>query len=350
MGGKVVSLFDGHGGKGAAWRPGTTEMETGARPKQRGGRIVPSRYLQYDKKASGKGTSNTSLFLAKDLGNVGSPKRPVQLQKFKTSVDSTPSILHSTFLDSHESTRPELEVSAINEKSRYKTPVSKLHIKGTSKKKQVLTSSDSDDLIGMLDSQMLLLTYASIKMEKNLVLLEGKAERNLLMLCEEAGKLQKNVHEKKLKLQHLKKETELFEALERQLEILGPVSEQCPQFKEDYKHFATALDTTRHELPMKDIYTEEDMGQYLAELQKSLIMTQNVLNEALLQNFEENAKALNVMKELEEVSLKLDAELPRTFAHIVDLSADVSKEASLHYQKMCEDSLGLETMKQLYFS
>lgn len=54
-------------------------------------------------------------------------------------------------------------------------------------------------------------------MEKNLVLLEGKAERNLLMLCEEVGKLQQNVQEKKLKLQHLKKETELFEALEGQV-------------------------------------------------------------------------------------------------------------------------------------
>ncbi|KAG8126789.1 hypothetical protein E2320_022176 [Naja naja] len=261
--------------------PGTTEMETGARPKQR---------------------------------------------------DITPSVFQSTFLDSHESTLPELEVSAINERSRYKTPVSKLSIKGSSKKK-VSTPSDSDDLIGILDSQMLLLTYASVKMEKNLVLLEGKAERNLLVLCEEVEKLQKNAHEKKHKLQHLKKETELSEALERQLEILGPVSEQCARFREDYKHFATALDTTRHELPTKDIYVE-DMDQYLAPLQ----------------NLEENAKALNVMKELEEVSLKLDAELPRTFARVVDLSADVSKEASLHYQKVCEDTLGLETMKQLYFS
>ncbi|XP_070787852.1 HAUS augmin-like complex subunit 8 isoform X2 [Pituophis catenifer annectens] len=326
--------------------PGTTEMETGARPKQRGGRIVPSRYLQYDKKTGGKGTSNLSF--AKGLENVGSPKR-LSVQKFKTSIEVTPSILQSTFLDSHESTRPELEVSAINEKSHYKTPVSKLNIKGFSQKKKVSTCSDSDDLIGMLDSQMLLLTYASIKMEKNLVLLEGKAERNLLVLCEEVEKLQKNAHEKKHKLQHLKKETELSEALERQLEILGPVSEQCAQFREDYKHFATALDTTRHELPMKDIYVE-DMGQYLADMQKSLAMVQSVLNEALLQNFEENAKALNVMKELEEVSLKLDAELPRTFARVVDLSADVSKEASLHYQKVCEDTLGLETMKQLYFS
>ncbi|XP_058019243.1 HAUS augmin-like complex subunit 8 [Ahaetulla prasina] len=326
--------------------PGATEMETGARPKQRGGRIVPSRYLQYDKKTGGKDTSNLSF--AKGLENVGSPKRPSG-QKFKTSVEAIPSILQSTFLDSHESTRPELEVSAINEKSRYKTPVSKLNIKGFSKKKKISTCSDSDDLIGMLDSQMLLLTYASIKMEKNLVLLEGKAERNLLVLCEEVEKLQKNAHEKKHKLQHLKKETELSEALGRQLEILGPVSEQCAQFRKDYKHFATALDTTRHELPMKDIYVE-DMGQYLADMQKSLAMIQSVLNEALLQNFEENAKALNVMKELEEVSLKLDAELPRTFARVVDLSADVSKEASLHYQKVCEDTLGLETMKQLYFS
>lgn len=54
-------------------------------------------------------------------------------------------------------------------------------------------------------------------MEKNLVLLEGKAERNLLVLCEEVEKLQKNAHEKKHKLQHLKKETELSEALERQV-------------------------------------------------------------------------------------------------------------------------------------
>ncbi|XP_013918436.1 PREDICTED: HAUS augmin-like complex subunit 8 isoform X1 [Thamnophis sirtalis] len=328
---------------------GTTEMETGARPKQRGGRIVPSRYLQYDKKASGKqGTSTTNLSFAKGLENFGSPKR-LSVQKFKTSVETTPSILQSTFLDSHRSIRPELEVSSINEKSYYKTPVSKLSVKGFSKRNKVTTPSDSNDLIGMLDSQMLLLTYASTKMEKNLVLLEGKAERNLLVLCEEVKKLQANAHEKKHKLQHLKKEIELSEALERQLEILGPVSEQCALFKRDYKHFATALDTTRHELPMKDIYVE-DMGQYLADMQKSLAMIQSVLNEALVQNFEENAKALNVMKELEEVSLKLDAELPRTFARVVDLSADVSKEASLHYQKVCEDTLGLETMKQLYFS
>uniref|UniRef100_A0A8C7DX12 HAUS augmin like complex subunit 8 n=1 Tax=Naja naja TaxID=35670 RepID=A0A8C7DX12_NAJNA len=327
--------------------PGTTEMETGARPKQRGGRIVPSRYLQYDKKAGGKDTSNPSLSFAKGVENIGTPKRP-HVQKFRTSVDITPSVFQSTFLDSHESTLPELEVSAINERSRYKTPVSKLSIKGSSKKK-VSTPSDSDDLIGILDSQMLLLTYASVKMEKNLVLLEGKAERNLLVLCEEVEKLQKNAHEKKHKLQHLKKETELSEALERQLEILGPVSEQCARFREDYKHFATALDTTRHELPTKDIYVE-DMDQYLADLQKNLATIQSVLNEAPLQNLEENAKALNVMKELEEVSLKLDAELPRTFARVVDLSADVSKEASLHYQKVCEDTLGLETMKQLYFS
>ncbi|XP_070603798.1 HAUS augmin-like complex subunit 8 isoform X2 [Erythrolamprus reginae] len=323
-------------------------METGAQPKRRGGRIVPSRYMQYDKKTGEKGTSSTNLSFARGLENVGSPKRP-SVQKFKTSVECTPSILHSTFLDSHDSTRPELEVSAINEKSRYKTPVPKLNIKGFSQKKKVLASSDSDDLIGMLDSQKLLLTYASLKVEKKLVLLEGKAERNLLALCEEVKKLQKNAHGIKHKLQHLKKDTELSEALERQLEILGSVCEQCAQFRKDYKHFATALDTTTHELPMKDLYVT-DMGQHLADMQKSLTVLQRVSKEALLQNSEENAKALNVMKELEEVSLKLDADLLRNFAHVVDLSADVSKEASLHYQKVSENTLGLETMKQLYFT
>lgn len=61
----------------------------------------------------------------------------------------------------------------------------------------------------------------------------------------------------------------LLHTLGFQLEILGPVSEQCPQFREDYKHFATAMDTTRHGLPMKDIYIEEDMGQYLGTAMSS---------------------------------------------------------------------------------
>ncbi|XP_063003201.1 HAUS augmin-like complex subunit 8 isoform X4 [Elgaria multicarinata webbii] len=324
------------------------EGDTSTRPKQRGGRIVPSRYLQYERKTAGKETSDTSLSFARGPDRVASPKRP-SFQKRKTLAETTASALQSTMLDKHGVSRPDLELSAINDKSRHQTPVLKPSVKSSSRKKRTLVSSDCEDLIAFQDSQTLLLMNASIKMEKNLALLEGEGERNLFTLFEEAERLQRVVHEKKRRLQRLRKEHELTEALDRQLEVLSPVSKQGARFREEYKHFATALDSTRHELPTKDIYLGENKCQYLADLQKGLAETQGVLEKALLRHSEENARALGAAKELEEASLKLYEELPRTFAQVLDLSAGVSKESSLHYQKVCEDTLGLETAKQLYF-
>lgn len=54
-------------------------------------------------------------------------------------------------------------------------------------------------------------------MEKNQALLEKKTERNLLTLCEERGKLQQDVLRKKHELLQLKKEHELWEALDKQV-------------------------------------------------------------------------------------------------------------------------------------
>ncbi|KAJ6664334.1 hypothetical protein lerEdw1_008553 [Lerista edwardsae] len=273
-------------------------------------------------------------------------------------------VLQSTMREGPGNALPDLEISSINEKSHPRPLLSRSSsVKGILRKEQNLLSSDPDDLIGMLESQTLLLTYASIKMEKNQALLEKKEERNLLTLCEERGKLQQDVHRKKHELLQLKKERELWEALDKQLEMLSPVAKHCVKFQEEYKHFATALDSTRHELPVKEIYVEENKGQYLADLQNSLAITQKMLSKGCREHSEENSKALSVMKELEEVSLKLDAELPRyssksleffagggTFAQVLDLSANVGKETALHCQKLCEDTLGLETMKQWYFT
>ncbi|XP_066491917.1 HAUS augmin-like complex subunit 8 isoform X2 [Tiliqua scincoides] len=322
-------------GKGpAGGESSVAEAEPAVRPKQRGGRIVPSRYLQYDKKTVEKDTTK-----AKGLEKLASPKKRlfVQAQKCKKPVEIVRGGLQSTMLEGLEISRPDLEISAINEKSRRK-------------KEQTLLSSDPDDLIGVLDSQTLLLMFASITMEKNLTQLEEKAESNLLTLCEEREKLQQEVHRKKHELLQLEKENDLWEALDKQFEMLSPVAEQCVKFQEEYKNFATALDSTRHELPVKEIYMEENKGQYLADLQNSLAATQKVLSKGHQQHSEENSKALSVMKELEEVSLKLDAELQRTFAQVLDLSASVSKETALHCQKLGEDTLGLEAMKQWYFS
>ncbi|KAJ7308428.1 hypothetical protein JRQ81_008974 [Phrynocephalus forsythii] len=327
------------------------EAEGGARPKQRGGRIVPSRYMQYERKASGKTASDTSLSFAKGMDLTASPKRPPgHFQKYKSVAEMTPGVLQSTLVDSHASARPDLEFSVINEKSRSRVPTSKSGAKGAREKMQPLeSSSNPEDLIDMLDSQALLLIYASLKMEKSLARLESKSEQDLLTLSEEVGKLQREAHQKKRKLMHQKKEHQLDEAVNRQLDALGPVSQQSARFMKQYKHFGAALDSTRHELPLKGIRMGENKSQFLDDLQGVLAGAQLILSRAVEEHTAENVQVLSRAKELEEASLKVDAELPRTFAHVLDLSADVSKEASLHFQKVCEDALGLEATKQLYF-
>ncbi|XP_032992722.1 HAUS augmin-like complex subunit 8 [Lacerta agilis] len=293
-----------------------SEEKAGAWPKQRGGRIVPARYLDYQK-GSGKAAA-------------------------KATADPH-EVLQSTLVESHGRSRPELELSAIKSKSCPRTS------KATPREKQSEVSPDSDDLIRMLESETLLLTYASLKMEKNTAFLEEQAERNLLTLSREAARLQADAQKKRHRLQRLKKDRQLSESLDRQLEVLGPVCEQIRAFEEEYRHFATALDTARHELPVNEIYLGGDKSQYLDDLQRALAATQEALRRALPEHAKENAKGLSVAKELEETSLEVAAELPRTVAHVLDLSADVGKEASLRCQKVFEDTQGVEKMKQLYF-
>ena len=52
-----------------------------------------------------------------------------------------------------------------------------------------------------------------------------------------------------------------------QIEMLSPYEAVAERFKEQYKTFATALDTTRHELPVKSIHLDGDGQQFLGRKQ-----------------------------------------------------------------------------------
>ncbi|XP_074834112.1 HAUS augmin-like complex subunit 8 isoform X2 [Carettochelys insculpta] len=324
---------------------------TGTRPK--GGRIVKARYLQYDKKPVKKNTSINSSVIScvKRLEKVETPtRRTGGLEKCKAITGTTD--LQSTLLEGHKIARPDLDLSAINDKNLFKkTSGSKsvLTESRSRKKEQKSKSSDPDDVIGMMESQALLLTYASIKMEKNISQLEKKAERNLAILCEEKEKHQKKLYDLKCQLLLNKREQQLEEMLDKQIEVLGPLVTACELFKKEYKAFATALDATRHELPVKNIHIEENRHKYLDDLQKQLAVTHNLLFEAEPGYLEENAKVFPILKDLKEVALKMDAELQRSFKQMQDLSSEVSKEVSLHNQKICEETHGIETLKHWYF-
>lgn len=50
-----------------------------------------------------------------------------------------------------------------------------------------------------------------------------------------------------------------------QITALTPVAATASQFTEEYKTFASAIDTTRHELPVKNLYLEEDREEFLGQ-------------------------------------------------------------------------------------
>uniref|UniRef100_A0A8C8S7E5 HAUS augmin like complex subunit 8 n=1 Tax=Pelusios castaneus TaxID=367368 RepID=A0A8C8S7E5_9SAUR len=336
----------------------------GTRPK--GGRVVKARYLQCDKKSVGKSTSaNSSVISGVKRSEKGETPtgRASLFQKCKATTGSASSTLNrtvlgkddlqSTLLEGHKIARPDLDLSAINEKSLLKkTPGLKSVFRAesrTRKKEQSSKSSDPDDVIGMMESQALLLHYASIKIEKNISQLEEKAERNLSILCEEKEEQQKKLYELKRQLLLKKREQQLEEVLDKQIEVLASLLTVCEQFKDEYKTFATAVDATRHELPMRNLHMEGNRHKFLDDLQKHLVVTRSLLVEAVPGYLEENSKAFPVLKELKEVALKMDSELERNFKQVQDLSFDVSKEVSLHNQKLCEETHGIETLKHWYF-
>lgn len=50
-----------------------------------------------------------------------------------------------------------------------------------------------------------------------------------------------------------------------QIEMLSPLEAVVSRFREQYKTFATALDTTRHELPVKSVHLDGDRQLFLGE-------------------------------------------------------------------------------------
>ncbi|XP_054661253.1 HAUS augmin-like complex subunit 8 isoform X3 [Grus americana] len=276
--------------------------------KRKGGRIVKSRYLQYDKKDTKKDTSVNSFSVSTAKSSFATKPRSVPPQKCKTSTGGVSSSLNqssfekgdlqSTLLGEDKISRPDLDLSAINDKTvRKKTPGSKSAGDTGTRRKPKKVGNNSDALMEELESQTLLLTYLRVKME-----------------------------------------------------ILSPLIPVCEQFKDQYKNFAVSLDATRHELPIKNIHIEGDTLTYLDELQKQLTITQELLTEVTPNYSEDSAKAFSVLTDLKEVSQKLEKELQRSFTQVQNLSFEVSKEVSLHNQGICEENHGLDVVKHWYFN
>ncbi|XP_045408763.1 HAUS augmin-like complex subunit 8 isoform X4 [Lemur catta] len=341
-------------GKPASAGPSTS---SGARRKEgrvAGGKVVASRYMDYEKKTTRKPPATDALETGGKI--PGGVKKPSQLQKSKADRSGVAKgDLQSTLLEGHGSAPPDLDLSAINEKSTVrKTP----QLEKTRSEKTESTSFSAprkkspslSEEMEMMESQTLLLTLLVVKMEKGLAQFEEEAEKHLLKLCKEKEELQKKTHELKRSLLLCQKKRELEEALDAQIEMLSPFEAVAERFKEQYKTFATALDTTRHELPVRSIHLEGDGQQFLDALQSELKTTQKLLRELGIGNSETNVQVLDLLGELKDVAVKKDLELQRSLAQLQELSAEASKEAALINQGVWEEAQGPATPSRWYFS
>ncbi|XP_018423709.1 PREDICTED: HAUS augmin-like complex subunit 8 [Nanorana parkeri] len=354
-------------GSGSQNSSGASSGDTALKKKKAAPKMVKSRYMQYDKPKAAKkpnveNSTLSSAGKAPDRGGNGTPtRRSVVPQRLKAPSAINASVadgnlfrkedLQSTLLDGHKYVLPELDFSVINDKTLQKlTPKSSSTSEQRKLKRETAPVNNAPtDVIDMYESQTLLFTHLTLKMEKNIKRLEEKAERNLLLAIEERNRLQEKVYQLKHDLSLTRNETQLNDLLKKQAEGLVPSSAAMKQFKDSYTSFATAVDCTRHQLPINNIHVVGTRQRYLDNIQKHLSATKTLVEEAIPRSCDESIDLLATIKSLEDIALKTDTELSRSLHQILDLSSKVNKEMSLQSQKLVEENCEVDVMKQWYF-
>lgn len=354
-------------GKPAASGAGAVSKTKGR--KVQGGRVVESRYLQYDKK-----TKKVSVAAKGEKPPEGRKASTVPRSREESKVMGTGN-LQSTMLEGHGLNPPDLDLSAIGDKSMSRKALQvERKVPGTDKstsllrpdKKRILRKKrrDLQETMDMMESQTLLMTLLSVKMENNLALLEEKAEKDLAAMCHEKERLQRQALELRRQLLLRQKHEELAAALDAQIEVLSPLQPVLERFKEEYKTLGRALDTTRHELSMQAIHMEGSGQDLLDDLEPALRTTLKLLGDLSICCLDDSAQVqgdstqqpgasaqLNcLLKELKCLVTEKDLELCRLVSQVVELGSQASKEAALTNQEAWEEAQGTLTSSQGYFS
>ncbi|XP_058513922.1 HAUS augmin-like complex subunit 8 isoform X2 [Ochotona princeps] len=329
--------LSGEGGKmadaGDAGKPaGIPGTSGGAKMKEkrgRGGRVVESRYLQYEKKGARKAPAADT---SRCGGKAPDSGRKAGVQQSRDGSGLGQGDLQSTMLEGHSAAPPDLDLSDIHGKSMtVKTPQPS---KKPSRKAALSTCAPR----------------RKGPMEKRLAEQEQRAEQELVLLEREKERLQTESAELRRRLLLQQKQRELEAKFNAQMQVLGPLVEVADRFQEQYKALAAALDSTRHELPGRAIHLEQDGRHLLDSLQLELTTTQRLLQDLGVGPEEEKpTRALDLLRELRALATQKDLELQRSFAEVLELSAEASQEAALVNQEVLERAGGLAAPSRWYF-
>ncbi|XP_074524582.1 HAUS augmin-like complex subunit 8 isoform X2 [Halichoeres trimaculatus] len=316
--------------------------------------VVKSRYMQAAEKTSlSKSNSLTNESVTVPLRPVSPkpsgvkprvgtpPRRSMAPQALSTTImsrESNPSLLgksllQSTFADIPCSL-PDFDMSVIKEKT-----VSE----GT-----VEPERNPENEKRLVEMQTFLLAYLTAKMESNTAKLKVEAEARILQEMEEVEALQREVQEKRHQYLLMDKERLVNELLDLQIAALTPVAEAAKQFTKDYNTFAQAVDTTRHELPVKNFYIDGDRKDFLEKAEACLKESEKLLLECTDGDHKDNSASLECLKDLRMTSKDISQQLSGTCSELLELSSLVCRHTIQVQQATEEQQLGTARTQELY--
>ncbi|KAK7889725.1 hypothetical protein WMY93_025285 [Mugilogobius chulae] len=315
---------------------------------QASGTIVKSRYLQSAEKTLSKSSSSNNESMGapqrpaspKPKPKVGTPpRRSIIPQALTTSImakENEPSILvksvmQSTFSDGH-CLRPDFDISVIKEKSQLENI--------TEPERNPVPENDKR----IIEMQTLLLAYLTAKMESNTAKLRVEAETRIVQELEEEEVLRIEVLDKKRQYELKEKNRLLSELLDLQIASLTPLAEAATQFTEEYKSFAAAVDTTRHELPVKNFH----MFPFTDKAESCLGESEKLFKECTHGNTLNNCASLKYLKSIKTASKDIGKELTGTFSELLELSSLICQQTILHQQAAEEEQLGAARTHKLF--
>ncbi|XP_047443478.1 HAUS augmin-like complex subunit 8 [Mugil cephalus] len=327
---------------------------TGKKTVKPSGTIVKSRYLQSVEKTSlSKSNSLTSESFAVPLRpsspkpsdvrpNVGTPPRrsmaPQALAASMVSRETEPSllgksILQSTFSDGH-CFRPEFDISVIKDKTVIETAAEPEKNPETEKR--------------VIEMQTVILAYLTAKMESNTAKFKAKAEAMIMQEMEKETLLHNEVMEKKRRYLLAEKKRLVNELLDLQLATLTPVAEAASQFTNDYKSLATAVDTTRHELPVQDFYIEGDRKEFLGKAVACLKESEKLLAECTEGDYKDNIASLECLRNMKLTSKDIIHQISGASSELLELSSLACRHKIYDQLAMEEEELGHSRTRELF--
>lgn len=269
------------------------------------------------------------------------PRRSMAPQALATSImprETEPSllgrsVLQSTFSDGH-CFRPEFDISVIKEKTVIENAA--------------VPERNPENEKRLNDMQTFLLTYLTAKMESNTAKFKAEAEARILQEMEEEEVLHNEVQEKKRQYLLMEKERLVNELLDLQIAALTSVADAANEFTKDYNSFATAVDTTRHELPVKNFYIDGDRREFLDKAEACLKESEALLMECTEGDHKDNSTSLECLRDMKMTSKDISHQLSGTFSELLELSSLVCRHAIHVQQATEEEQLGTARTRKLY--